>query len=104
MAQKSSSNTSRSARGARKTRSRSIGDTRLGESPNETERLAREGVAAGAAGVRVERHDDAQHGPDYVPSGDEEERGMSDGSRTVGGVFGTSGGGSGTTSITNSRK
>ncbi len=102
MAHKTSSKTSRSQRGDRKTASRSIGDAASDRSTHGS--LPRDAFAAGAAGVRVERHDDAQHGPEYVPSGDEEERAMSDGSRTVGGVFGTSGGGSGTTSITNSRK
>ena len=91
MAQKTSGKTRRSQRGNRETASRSNGDAASG--PATQGSLPRDGFAAGAAGVRVERHDDGQHGPDYVPSGDEEERAMSDGSRTVGGVFGTSGGG-----------
>ena len=77
--------------------------SRVGASPNDADPLAREGDAAGAAGMgpddstpaRPERRGRVEDTEDYDAS---------DGARAVGGVAGTSGGGSGTTPSDNSRR
>jgi len=76
-------------------------DSRVGATPSEDDKLAAEGVAAGAAGFRS----DAAYGR-LKPgaSGAEEEEVGTDGGAAVTGVSGVSGGGRGTTSSTNTRR
>jgi hypothetical protein len=75
--------------------------SRLGATPNDNDPLVRAGVAAGAAGMGP---DDATHAPSSGRDGDTEDYDASEGARAVGGVAGTSGGGSGTTPSDNSRR
>jgi hypothetical protein len=75
-------------------------DWRVGGAPNDGA-LAREGVAAGAAGFR---NDTAYGRLKPGASGAEEEEMGTDGGAAVTGVAGVSGGGRGTTSSTNTRR
>ena len=80
-------------------------DSRIGAHPNEGGDLAHEGVTAGAAGVANEdRAAQLRGGPKRGGDDGTEDYDASDGGRAVGGVSGTSGGGSGTTPATNTRK
>lgn len=67
--------------------------SRTGTGDNESDELARDGVAAGASGMGA---DVKRAGRDHGSSNEDEE--SADASRTIGGVAGVSGGGSGTTS------
>jgi len=75
---------------------------RLGAAPEDRDPLAREGVAAGAAGVGAEPR--ASSREQAGDARDTEDYDASDGARAVGGISGTTGGGSGTTRSENSRR
>lgn len=80
-------------------------DSRIGAHPNEGGDLPRAGVAAGAAGVADEdRAAKRRGGEPRAADGDREDYDATEGGRAVGGVSGTSGGGSGTTPANNTRK
>ena len=79
------------------------GGSDRGAGENEHDRLAREGVTAGAAGEDVERAkvESRERATGRVPPHDEDE--TMDGAASVLGVSGVSGGGSGTTRFDNNR-
>jgi hypothetical protein len=76
--------------------------SRVGAAPEDNDPLTRAGVAAGAAGLGTEPAASSRDEPGR--SRDTEDYDASDGARAVGGVGGTSGGGSGTTPSDNSRR
>jgi hypothetical protein len=90
-----------SVNGARKETASRGEESRVGVAPDEGAAPAREGVAAGAAGLRS---DTAYGRLRPGASGDEEEEMGTDGGAAVTGVAGVSGGGRGTTSSTNTRR
>jgi len=82
-------------------------ESRVGATPDETDPLAREGIAAGTAGMGDDPPADAPtaRGLRRAAAGaDTEDYDASEGGRAVGGVSGTSGGGSGTTPADNARR